>query len=152
MDKVKIEYDFNGYLMWGYDNPVPLSRTDYVVDSCGNKILLSDGMDIRIFEIDYDIFGRQDNLYADGIVTNNPQNSVSYNDFKWWFQINDAGIKHESDDASFKFPELSIAEKRNIIYEHMQKCMAGNKLSDIDKKGQIEFYIKTLRQIDNGKL
>ena len=153
MDKIKVEYDFNAYLKWGWDSPVPLSLTDYVIDSNGDKIVLSEGIDIRIYEIDYDIFNRQDNLYADGIVISNPTASTSYSDFKWWFQINDIGAKHESDNPDFKLPELAINEKRNIIYEHMQKCMSlESKLKDTDKQRQIKFFIEALRKIDNGEL
>jgi len=152
MNQIKIEYDFNAYLMWGYDEPVPLSRTDDVIDSNGDQILLSEGVDIRIYEIDYDIFNRQDNLYADGIVVRNLDSPAGYSDFKWWFQINEAGIKHESDDPDFKLPELSINEKQTIIYGHMQRCISLDKLRDTDKQGQIEFLTKILRQIDNGEL
>ena len=106
MNKIEIPYDFNGYLRHGYDNPVPLSAIDYIIDSTGSEVLLSENMDICIFEIDYDALGNQDNLYADGIVTSNPKfNGVEIDDvlrdflshFKWWFQINKYGIRHESD-------------------------------------------------------
>ncbi|MCL2568356.1 MAG: hypothetical protein FWE12_02815 [Oscillospiraceae bacterium] len=152
MDCVKIEYDFNAYLMWGWDHPVPLSRTDDIIDSNGNQVLLFEGMDVRIYETDYDVFNRKDDLCADGIVIRNPERPADYSEFKWWFQINEFGAKHESDDPDFKLSTLSTSEKRNIIYEHMQRCMSLDKLRDTDKKGQMEFYIRALRQIDNGEL
>ena len=104
MDKTKIPYDFNGYLRYGYKNPVPLSKTDYIIDSMGNEILLYEGMIIRIYEIDYDASGNQDDLYADGIATCNPvvddivSDDIWWRSFKWWFQINNLGIRNVSDD------------------------------------------------------
>jgi len=104
MDKIEIPYDFNGYLRYGDKAPVPLSKADYIIDTTGNEILLYEGLNIRIYEIDYDVFGNQDNLYADGVATCSPvvDNDISddiwWHSFKWWFQINNLGIKHESDD------------------------------------------------------
>ncbi|MCL2782659.1 MAG: hypothetical protein FWD80_01590 [Propionibacteriaceae bacterium] len=152
MDKIKIAYDFNGFLKWGYDNPVPLSKTDYIIDSNGNTIMLSEGIEIRIYETDYDVFDRQDDLYADGAVIRNPD---SNNDFKWWFQINNLGIKHESDDLTFLLPELSTDEKRNIIYKSMEREIASirdwNWWEKVGK-GQLEYYMRILRKIDSGEL
>ena len=150
MDRVKIVYDFNGYLKYGYDQPVPLSKTDCEIDSNGNEIVLSEGMDIRIYEIDYDVFGRQDNLYADGTAVCNPDGDGG---FKWWFQINSLGIKHESDDPDFHLPELSVDEKRNIVYKGIEReiSLIGNGRDGI-VKGQIEFYLRTLRELDQGEL
>lgn len=105
MNKAEIQYDFNDYLRYGEAYPVPLSRTDYIVDSTGNEILLSEGMDIRIFEIDYDDSGKQDNLYAEGVATCNPlvddivSGDIWWSSFKWWFKMNALGIRHESDDS-----------------------------------------------------
>ena len=98
---IKIAYDFNVYLKWGYGNPVPLSKTASALDFEGNAIALSEGMGIRIFEVDYDELGRRDDLYADGVAL---RASNSNSGFEWWFQINDSGIRHESDSPDSQLP------------------------------------------------
>ena len=104
MDKIEIPYDFNGYLRYGYKCPVPLSKTDYIVGSTKNEILLYEGLSIRIYEVDYDVSGKQDNLYADGVATCTPivddivSDDIWWRSFKWRFQINNLGIRNVSDD------------------------------------------------------
>ena len=67
MDRARIGVDFNEL-----DTPMPISKTDEVIDSDGNKIMLSEGMPIFIYEEDYDEFDRRDYLIADGIAVRNP--------------------------------------------------------------------------------
>ncbi|MCL2677771.1 MAG: hypothetical protein FWE85_01810 [Clostridiales bacterium] len=149
MDRARISVDFNSL---DSDDTIPLSGTDgtdFVIDSDGNTIVLSAGMDIYIYEDDFDVFNRQDNLIADGIVVRNPGN---YSTVKWYCQINESGIRHESDDPSFRLPELPINEKRNIIYSDIQRCVSAKCFKKQDRIDFIEFYIKILKKIDNGEL
>jgi len=146
MDRARILVDFNAL---GEDYLIPISKTDSVIDSDGNAVVLSDGIEIYLYEDDYDVFDRQDNLIAEGIIVRNTgMNSI----VKWYCQLNDFGVRHESDDPSFFFPELSKNEKRSIIYGKLEEWVSliGIKQNNI-VKGAIEGYIEVLRKIDNSK-
>ena len=146
MDRARILVDFNAL---GEDYLIPISKTDSVIDSDGNAVVLSDGIEIYLYEDDYDVFDRQDNLIAEGIIVRNTSiNSI----VKWYCQLNDFGVRHESDDPSFFFPELTENEKRSIIYGKLEEWVSliGIK-QNIIVKGAIESYIEVLKKIENSK-
>jgi len=137
MDRARIPVDFNAM---GEDYLMPMSKTDSVVDSDGNTVVLSEGVEIYLYEEDYDIFDRQDNLIAEGIIVRNTgMNSA----VKWCCHINDLGVRHESDDASFCLPELSENEKRNIIYGKLEEWISSIGINRNDVvKCAIESYMR----------
>ena len=145
MDRARIEVDFNEL-----DDPMPVSKTDLVTDSEGNAIALFEGMEIYLYESDCDEFDRQDNLIADGIAVRNPDMSHIA---KWCCQINELGVRHESDDPNFQLPELTADEKRNIIYGKIEEWVSliGSK-DNVIVKGAIETYMKILKRIERGEL
>ena len=145
MDRARIPVDFNEL-----DTPMPISKTACVTDSDGNSFTLTEGMEIYIYEIDYDEFERQDNLIADGIAVRNPnENSVA----KWCCKINELGIRHESDDPNFPLPQLSADEKRSITYSKIEKWLdLMGKKPNVIVKGAIETYVNILRRIDRNEL
>ena len=63
--KPKIEVDFNELID---DNQVLLSQTDVRKDIYGNDVLLTEGLEIDIFDIDYDDKGNRDDLVASGVA------------------------------------------------------------------------------------
>ncbi|MDR0286227.1 MAG: hypothetical protein LBI03_00725 [Clostridiales bacterium] len=145
MDRARVLVDFNEL-----NSPMPISKTDCVIDSDGNSIVLVEGMDIHLYEHDYDEFNRQDNLIADGIVVCNPDEHQAA---KWCCQINTLGVRHESDEADFHLPELSADEKRNITYKKLDRWISliGSK-PNVIVQGAMKTYMKILRRIDNGEL
>ena len=88
----KIEVNFNEIID---DFKVLLSQSDTVIDSEGNKVLLKEGLEIDIFEPDYDEQNNRDDIIAGGYVTEctNPL----YEHVKWCCDKN--GIKHISDET-----------------------------------------------------
>ena len=145
MDKARIRVDFNEF-----DNPMPISQTDLIIDSDGNEIMLSESLPVYLYEEDYDEFDRKDCLIADGITVRNPNKSSIA---KWCCQIDQSGIRHESDNPSFVLPTLTLEEKRNIVYSHMDRWIAliGSK-PDVITKSAINSYMKILRRIDKDEL
>ncbi len=145
MDRARISVDFNEL-----DNPMPISKTDEVIDSDGNTITLSEGLSVFIYEEDYDEFDRKDYLIADGIVVRNPnKESIA----KWCCQIDERGVRHESDNPDFCLSALTVNEKRQIIYDKMEKQLSkmGQRNSDIVQCA-LETYIKILKRIDAEEL
>ena len=89
----KIEVNFNEIIG---DFEILLSQSDMVIDSKGNKVLLKEGLEIDIFELDYDEQNNRDDIIASGYVTKctNPL----YKHVKWCCKIDKNGIKHISDE------------------------------------------------------
>ncbi|MDO4727416.1 MAG: hypothetical protein Q4B43_00260 [Bacteroidota bacterium] len=88
----KIEVNFNEIID---DFQVLLSRSDVVLDIEGNEIILQEGLEIDIFEPDYDEQENRDDIMASGYVTLccNPL----YKQVKWCCKINEKGIFRLSD-------------------------------------------------------
>ncbi|EKY06701.1 hypothetical protein HMPREF9075_02270 [Capnocytophaga sp. oral taxon 332 str. F0381] len=88
----KIEVNFNEIID---DFKILLSQSDMVIDSKGNKVLLKEGLEIDIFEPDYDEQNNRDDIIASGYVTKctNPL----YKHVKWCCKIDKNEIKHISD-------------------------------------------------------
>ncbi|WP_455151176.1 hypothetical protein [Capnocytophaga sp.] len=91
--KPKIEVNFNEIID---DFKILLSQSDMIIDSEGNEILLKEGLEIDIFEPDYDEQNNRDDIVASGFVTEciNPP----YKQVKWCCKIDKKGIKHISDE------------------------------------------------------
>jgi len=148
MDRARIFVDFNALLRDGVERPMPLSKTDSRMDSDGNTVALSEGVEVYLYEADYDEFDRRDNLIADGTVVRNPDADSAV---KWCCQIDARGVRHESDDPAFQWPEFSEAEKRAIIYEKLEEWAAliGSKPNDSVKRA-IGSYMNILKEIDRS--
>jgi hypothetical protein len=91
MNKPKIEVNFNELINGGM---ILLSQFDFREDINGNKIYMKEGLEITIFEPDYEE-GKRDDLIANGYITK--CNNKLYKKVKWCCKINKKGIKHESD-------------------------------------------------------
>jgi len=80
--KPKIEVNFNEIID---DFKILLSQSDMIIDSEGNEILLKEGLEIDIFEPDYDEQNNRDDIVASGFVTEciNPL----YKQVKWCCKI-----------------------------------------------------------------
>lgn len=91
--KPKIEVNFNEIID---DFKILLSQSDMIIDSEGNEILLKEGLEIDIFEPDYDEQNNRDDIVASGFVTEyvNPL----YKQVKWCCKNDKKGIKHISDE------------------------------------------------------
>ena len=89
----KFSVDFNEFI--SNDN-ILLSKEDKKMDVDGNLILLKEGLEIDIFEPDYDEQNNRDDIVASGFVTEcvNPL----YKQVKWCCKIDKKGIKHISDE------------------------------------------------------
>lgn len=91
--KPKIEVNFNEIID---DFKILLSQSDMIIDSEGNEILLKEGLEIDIFEPDYDEQNNRDDIVASGFVTECI--SPLYKQVKWCCKIDKKGIKHISDE------------------------------------------------------
>lgn len=93
MTKPKIDVDFNELID---DNQILLSQTDFRRDIEGNDIFLNEGLEIDIFEIDYDENNKRDDIIASGFVTQ--CKDPHYKDVvKWCCKIDSNGVRHTSD-------------------------------------------------------
>ena len=90
--KPKIEVDFNELIG---NNQILLSQTDFRKDVYGNDISLTEGLEIDIFDVDYDDNNERDDIVASGVVTQckNPL----YKHVKWCCEIDSNWIRHMSD-------------------------------------------------------
>ena len=88
MDKPRIKVDFNELLE---PDLILLSKTNERIDSKGNKISLSEGVKVYLYEYNNYQDGVDEYLYADGIVVKNEiqENPVAI----WCCRINENGIK-----------------------------------------------------------
>ena len=90
--KPKIEVDFNELID---DNQVLLSQTDVRKDIYGNDVLLTEGLEIDIFDIDYDDKGNRDDLVASGVAVLCKR--ALYEHVKWCCKIDKNWIRNTSD-------------------------------------------------------
>ena len=91
--KPKIEVNFNEIID---DFKILLSQSDMIIDSEGNEILLKEGLEIDIFDPDYDEQNNRDDIVANGFVTECV--NQLYKQVKWCCKIDKKGIKHISDE------------------------------------------------------
>ncbi|MBX7225486.1 MAG: hypothetical protein K1X55_05615 [Chitinophagales bacterium] len=96
MKEPRLYVDFNEMIE---DDLVLLSKTDFKLDSDGNRIELIAGAKVKIYMDDIDDNGEEDNLIADGIVEENIyREKYSWTSVcKWNCRIDKKGIFHESD-------------------------------------------------------
>ncbi|CAN5153729.1 hypothetical protein BH11PSE11_BH11PSE11_32490 [soil metagenome] len=73
-----------------------LSQTDFVADSHGNEILLTEGLNVAIYEFNNYADGTKEYLLADGIAEiNNPELNGNWTKAaKWCCRIDENGIVH----------------------------------------------------------
>ena len=92
MDKARIKVDFNELVS---DDLVLLAQDDTVTDSDGNEIILSDGMEVSIYEFNHYKDNTKEYLLASGTVElNNPiLNGEWSKAAKWCCRINAKGIE-----------------------------------------------------------
>jgi hypothetical protein len=90
--KPKIEVDFNELIG---DSQILLSQTNFKKDVYGKDVFLTEGLEIEIFEVDYDDYDKRDDIVASGYVTQckNPL----YKHVKWCCKIDSNWIRHLSD-------------------------------------------------------
>ena len=93
MNEPRIYVDFNELIE---SNLVLLSKTDVKLDSDGNKISLSEGLLVKIYDDDIDEKNQEDNLVASGKVEINTFGSWTSN-CKWNCRIDSDGIRNESE-------------------------------------------------------
>jgi hypothetical protein len=91
MDKPRIQVDFNELVQ---EDVVLLSKIDEVVDSAGNKILLSEGMKVSVYEYNYYESGEKEYLLAEGVaeLNNLAVNGEWSKAAKWCCRIDKNGI------------------------------------------------------------
>ncbi len=96
MNPPRIYVDFNEMPS---QSEVLLAKGDAAVDSAGNSISLTEGMEVSVYSEDCDEIGRQDNLIAEGIVVRNGHGGWT-SAAKWLLKIDARGVRHESDERS----------------------------------------------------
>ena len=91
MDKARIQVDFNELVQ---EDLVLLSKTDEVTDSDGNKIILSEGKNVSVYEFNDYKDGTKEYLFADGVAElNDPEVNGQWSSVaKWCCRINENGI------------------------------------------------------------
>ena len=97
MNEPRLKVDFNELVE---HNLVLLSQDDIKIDSLGNKILLKEGLKVKIYEEDLDQNDKPDYLIAEGIVEKNPEylNQNSWTSAcKWNCRIGPNGIRNISE-------------------------------------------------------
>ena len=93
LDRPRMCVDFNEMPS---NDRVLLSRTDTKLDSDGNTVHLSEGLEVYVYEYDPDIDGNDDYLLADGICIINTFTDWS-SEVKWVVLIDAKGVKHQSE-------------------------------------------------------
>jgi hypothetical protein len=91
MNRARIQVDFNELVQ---EDLVLLSKTDEATDSDGNNLILSEGVDVFVYEFNHYEDGTKEYLLADGVAelndseANGKWSSVA----KWCCRINRNGI------------------------------------------------------------
>ena len=96
MTRAMIYVDFNEMVE---SNLVLLSANDTKVDSCGESVLLHEGLEVLVYMNDGDDNGNVDNLVASGVVERNTSTASWAARVKWCCRIDSIGIRHESELA-----------------------------------------------------
>jgi len=91
IDKPRIRVDFNELAQ---DGVVLLSKTDEVTYSDGNRVTLTEGLAVAIYEYNHYDDGLKEFLLADGFAElNDPnENGEWTKNVKWCCRINENGI------------------------------------------------------------
>ena len=92
MKQGRIAVDFNEMLE---PDLVLLSKTDSRTNSCGETVVLHEGLLVHLYEADVGPDDRASNLIADGVVERNVSNASWAATAKWCCRINKDGIRHE---------------------------------------------------------
>jgi hypothetical protein len=95
MDRPRIEVDFNEMVQ---EDVVLLSKTDEVEDSDGEQIMLSEGMEVFLYEFNHYNNGEKEYLLAEGVaILNDTGISGEWSKAaKWCCKLNEKGIVVES--------------------------------------------------------
>lgn len=72
-----------------------LGVLDVIDDADGVPITLFSGLEVEVFEPDYDMAGVRDDIFATGIVERNPPDD-RYSYYKWRVNIDSLGIRNRS--------------------------------------------------------
>jgi hypothetical protein len=98
MDKARIAVDFNELVQ---SDLVLLSKTDLVLDSAGNVVLLTVGLPVSIYEYNKYADGTPEYLLADGFAElNDPAvNGEWSKSAKWCCRIHARGIQNETGES-----------------------------------------------------
>lgn len=95
MDEVRIYVDFNEMVT---EDIVLLSKHDTKTDSAGQLVTFYDGMPVNIYMDDESADGKPDPLIAEGIAIQYDLSAYpNWSHVKWCCQINEKGIRNESD-------------------------------------------------------
>ncbi|WP_444902033.1 hypothetical protein ACJJIG_02745 [Microbulbifer sp. SSSA007] len=91
MDKPRIQVDFNEMVQ---EDLVLLSKSDEVTDSEGNSFVLSEGVEISVYEYNHYDDGTKEYLLADGVAELNDvsENGSWSKAVKWCCRIDEIGI------------------------------------------------------------
>ncbi len=85
----RIEVNFNELVE---DFQVLLSKEDSLIDCDGNIIVLQEGLEIEVFEPDFDENNKRDDIEARGYATR--YNNPLYEQVKWCCKIDEKGFTH----------------------------------------------------------
>lgn len=94
MRKARLYVDFNEMIE---NDLVLLAKEDTKLDSAGNEVHLYEGLEVSIYEDDYDQNGERDDLVAEGIVVRNPKKKGWGSVAKWCCRISKPGVRNESE-------------------------------------------------------
>ncbi len=94
MDRARIRVDFNELVE---PDLVLLSKTDIRIDSEGGVVHLRPGVQVSVYDEDFDESGQPNNLLADGVVEANSHGGWT-SAARWCCRISSIGIRHERDN------------------------------------------------------
>ena len=92
MIEARLYVDFNEMIE---EDLVPLSKTDFKIDSSGKSIELKEGLKVKIYSDDLSSCHEKDNLIAEGTVELNKHGGWT-EETKWNCRIDSFGIYNES--------------------------------------------------------
>ena len=129
---------------------MPLSRADVVTDSAGNNLTLTEGMPVHVYESDTDWYGRDDYLLADGIAT--WRDNAHGRGPMWCVQLDERGVRHESEEPEFEFPAMTAGAMRERMYQTIERTIAEVPEPDrMSVKYRVSRWVDELRHIDSGE-
>jgi hypothetical protein len=93
---LKLKADFNGL----FSELLCLSHTDTAVDEHGNIVTLAEGMQVTVFEENYED-GQRDDLIASGTLERSPE-WLRCRGSRWVLRLDENRVRHESDLKQMK--------------------------------------------------
>lgn len=95
LDKARIWLDFNEFCACDEKGVIYLfSQADIVNDSDGNDVELYEGMEVSVFENDFDASNKPDAILAEGIII---RNTLSlYPEVKWLIRLTKNKVNYKS--------------------------------------------------------